>query len=118
VYGFLDMHRDTSEWSAQGLGTTAAGLVEAAKRSGFQAVIVDQPTIGVADVEMDSGQELEVMLAEEVPLLSGSVRRMAPDTDEGGWTGRTVEVRRVLGRWFHFEGREWNMQKKGNADEG
>jgi len=97
VYGFLELHRHTSEWSAQGLGGTAAMLVEAARREAFRAVVVDSR----------GGRGREAAPREVVPVLSGSARREGPDAEDGGWRGRTVEVRRVLGRWFRFLDAAW-----------
>lgn len=97
VYGMLELHRDTSEWSAQGLGTTMAGLVEASARLGMRAVVVEP-----RGEEMTS---LEEVLHEGMPLLSSSARRLA-DGDEG-WSGRRVEVGRVLGRWFEAKNVSW-----------
>ena len=96
VYGFLDLHHYTSEWSAQGLSSTAAILVEAGKRVDFQAIIVEAR-------KAEGGDEL----AEFIPVLGGSARRMGLDMDEGVWSSRTVQVRRVLGRWFRFRSDEW-----------
>jgi hypothetical protein len=92
IYGFLDLHRDTSEWSAQGISNTAATFVEASKRVSFKAVIVEPKSKGSEDMgPFDS-------LAEAVPVLSGSPRK-----EGGGWAGRTTTVKRVLGRWFEVE---------------
>ena len=89
LYGLLDLHRDSSEWSAQGLGFTTALLIEAAKRTGFRAVLVE-PT----DEEGHPG--FSALLAQEIPLLGiGGA--------EAALSGRNVEVKRVLGRWFVFE---------------
>lgn len=97
VYGFLDLHRDSSEWSAQGIGGSAAVLVEAALRTGYRPVVVEPKGAGGHD-------SFAAVLRDDAPVLSGSSRR-----DEGGWTGRTVEVRRVLGRWFRFQEGRWNI---------
>ncbi|KAK5988080.1 hypothetical protein PT974_12219 [Cladobotryum mycophilum] len=91
VYGFLELHRDGSEWSAQGLGTTAAALIEAAARTSFRPAIVEPR--GALGYEV-----LDEFLNENVPLLSGS--SMGGD---GMWKGRIVPIRRVLNRWFEFE---------------
>jgi len=96
VYGFLQLHRGTSEWSAQGLSSSAAGLVEAADRVAFQAVIIEAKD---RDAEDD--------FTDAIPVLSASARRMATDAEESRWTSRTVQVRRVLRRWFEFEDGEW-----------
>ncbi|KAM4060524.1 hypothetical protein HRG_001917 [Hirsutella rhossiliensis] len=91
VYGFLELHRDGTEWSAQGLNTSAAGLVESAARNGLRAAIVEPR-------KTESRDELEASLGEGVPILNGSKMR-----DDGTWSGRVVPVRRVLGRWFVLE---------------
>jgi len=97
IYGFVELHRHTSEWSAQGMSSTAATLVEAARRESFRAVIVDGKGVG------HGGEQAR----EAMPVLSGTARRRGPDAEEGGWTGRTVEVRRILGRWFRFQHVAW-----------
>jgi hypothetical protein len=105
IYGFLDMHRDTSEWSVQGLSNTTAVFVETARRVGFQAVAVEPKSQNAPDVGMDD------LLTERLPVLSGSSRRDGPALEGGGWTGRTVDVRRVLERWFHFQPEGWGTEK-------
>lgn len=88
VYGFLELHRDGTEWSAQGLNTSAAGLVESAARNGLRAAIVEPR-------KTESPEELGTSLDETVPILSESKMR-----DDGSWSGRLVPVRCILGRWF------------------
>lgn len=39
---------------------------------------------------------------EKIPMLNGSVKRAGFESEEGGWSGRTIEVGRVLARWFKF----------------
>ncbi|KAG8167629.1 hypothetical protein KVR01_003318 [Diaporthe batatas] len=120
VYGFLAMHRDTSEWSAQGISSTAANLVETAWRAGLRAVVVDPPQFvmqssedgGEArDEDADDshlGTETEqTSLSEEVPVLSASTRRAGAHLDNADWTGRTVTIERVLGRWFRYRKGDW-----------
>lgn len=91
VYGFLELHRDGIEWSAQGIGTTAAYLVEAAARNSFRAAVVEPR--GAMGFEA-----LDEFLDESVPILSGTTMK-----NDGTWSGRTVPIRRVLNRWFEFE---------------
>lgn len=119
VYGFLGLHRDTSEWSAQGIGASAAGVVDAARKCGFRAVVVDAPTAGGVRAGSEGGLAEgdgrgEVVLGEEVPLLSASVLRAGGDAlDDAVWTGRKVPLSRILGRWFRYREGEW----AGNASE-
>ncbi|KAI6757506.1 hypothetical protein HG531_003331 [Fusarium graminearum] len=41
IYGLLALHRDASEWSAQGIGNSAALLVDAASRNRFKAAVAE-----------------------------------------------------------------------------
>ncbi|KAI3322274.1 hypothetical protein HD806DRAFT_144280 [Xylariaceae sp. AK1471] len=102
LYGFLDLHRDTSEWSAQGLCNTTSTLVGLAHRLSWQALVIEPRS-------HSRGTSLQPVLRETVPILSGGARRLGPDSDEGSWTGRTVEVGRVLGRWFRFQRAQWDI---------
>lgn len=88
MYGFLELHRETSEWSAQGLASSASALVEAAARNRLRAVVIDPRGGGGHDT-------LDDMMTSRVPMLSRTVIR-----NDGSWSGRTVEIQRVLGRWF------------------
>ncbi|KAK1623133.1 hypothetical protein BDP81DRAFT_454828 [Colletotrichum phormii] len=99
VYGFLDLHRDSSEWSAQGMSSSAAVLIEAARRAEvkFKPVIVEPKGAG-------GHNDFISLLRDDAPVLSGSSRR-----SEGVWMGRTVEVRKVLGRWFRFQTGRWDI---------
>ncbi|KAH6965695.1 hypothetical protein EDB82DRAFT_309057 [Fusarium venenatum] len=94
VYGLLALHRDASEWSAQGIGNSAALLVDAASRNGFKAAVIEPKGV--------SGHEdLEQLGGEMIPLLNGTAKR-----DDGTWSGRTVSIKQVLNRWFKFEVQE------------
>lgn len=102
AFGFLDIHRDTSEWSAQGLGNTSAALVDAAAEAHFRAVVVEAVRPG------DEPSDLDSVVREHVPVLStSSARKVATDPEDSGWSGRTVEIGRVLGRWFRSRNENW-----------
>ncbi|KAK3319124.1 hypothetical protein B0H66DRAFT_558840 [Apodospora peruviana] len=116
IYGFLSLHRDTSEWSVQGLNNTSSIFVETAQRIGFQAVIIEPKTSPATTTNDSTNEEVNQAakhykvppddLSEPVPILSGSARRVGPVgglEESGSWAGRTVDVRRVLGRWFRFQ---------------
>ncbi|KAG9251918.1 uncharacterized protein F5Z01DRAFT_676490 [Emericellopsis atlantica] len=92
AYGFLEVHRMTTEWSAQGLGTSAGSLVEAAMRNGFRAAIVEPRGGG------DGFESWSSFAEEKAPVLNGTVMR-----ESGAWAGRMIEVGRILGRWFEIE---------------
>ncbi|KAI1298934.1 hypothetical protein F5Y03DRAFT_255842 [Xylaria venustula] len=102
LYGFLKLHRGTSEWSAQGLSNTSSTLVELAHRLSWKALLIE-PASGSRDTD------LEELLQDMVPLLNGGARRLGPASEEGFWTGRTVEVGRVLSRWFRFQRAQWSV---------
>ncbi|KAI1503103.1 hypothetical protein F5X99DRAFT_376899 [Biscogniauxia marginata] len=108
LYGFLELHRDTSEWSAQGLSNTAAALVELAHRLSWQAILVEPRWGGGGSGGSDA--RLRDLLKETAPILSGGARRtVGPGgSEEGAWAGRTVEVGRVLSRWFAFQRGLWD----------
>ncbi|KAH8808955.1 hypothetical protein F5884DRAFT_794027 [Xylogone sp. PMI_703] len=116
IYGMLELHRDTSEWSAQGVGSTLASLVQVSYPSGRKVVIVEKKTgsNGAMDAriseeeEVRTGEVKEDPWEELIPLLSGSVRRAGLDIDSQGWSGRTVKLGRILRRWFVFEKRDWS----------
>jgi hypothetical protein len=100
VYRFLELHRDTSEWSAQGISSSASTLVEAGRRTRFQPVIVEpRPSRRHIDDSMRFSRQ---DLTEQVPLLRGSAKG-----DDGEWTGRTVDLQRIIGRWFRIQAGEW-----------
>jgi hypothetical protein len=131
VYGLVELHRGTSEWSTQGLGNTCAALVEAGRRSGMRVVLVEERLVrgeessrgDCEDVDDDDNREEGEGLGpertgkdvresgggkgiwhEKLPILSGSVKRTGAEVEYGG---RTVEVGVVLRRWFKFERGEW-----------
>ncbi|KAH0490958.1 hypothetical protein TgHK011_002404 [Trichoderma gracile] len=100
VYGFLELHRDGTEWSAQGIGTTTAYFIEAAARNSFRAAIAE-PRGAKGLTTLDD------FLDEKVPILSGS-----GVNSNGQYSGRTVPIRAVLNRWFEFERRDEDEQGK------
>lgn len=116
VYGLLELHRDTIEWSAQGLGNSAAGLVEAGWRTGRKVVILEERGMddGLSDIgEGERRNDRPNVWEEGVPMLNGSVRRAGLESEDGGWSGRTVEAGRILARWFKFEKGDWGDEENG-----
>jgi hypothetical protein len=95
IYGFIDLHRDSSEWSAQGLMSSASILVQCARRISFRPVVVEPKT-------RDGQPASSTVLDDPLPLLGSG------NGDERSWTGRRMEMRRVLGRWFRFERGPWD----------
>ncbi|KAL2208593.1 hypothetical protein CC79DRAFT_1366804 [Sarocladium strictum] len=100
VYGLIGLHRDTSEWSAQGLGSSIATLIDAAAQHRFRAVLmepkIDKPPQDESEKDAEPGAES--FEDEQLPLLKGIGMR-----EDGTWAGRTIELRRVLGRWFELD---------------
>jgi hypothetical protein len=89
VYGLLEIHRDGLEWSAQGLGLSAATFVESATKNKFRAVAVEPRRTA------DKEAELQQLLRENMPVLTGT-----PLKDDGSWSGPIVPVSNVLCTWF------------------
>ena len=134
VYGLIELHHETSEWSTQGLGNTLAGLVEAGARTGQRVVIVekreeveDEERAVDDGGEADSDEEEKAARAEtlrqrrhegvwheRLPILNGNVRRIGADAE---YVGRTVEVGMVLRRWFKFGRGNWEMGAVQNGEE-
>ncbi|KAK8868937.1 hypothetical protein PGQ11_007515 [Apiospora arundinis] len=138
LYGLVALHRETSEWSAQGLGTTCAAVAETGRRFGWRVEVADPPSPSPPSSRHASSQDhddhheplygyddhddgsrhriirrdegLQMLLKEKLPILSGGIARR-PDADEGGrFSGRAVEVGRVLSRWCDFGTGQWDEQ--------
>ncbi|KAH6659265.1 hypothetical protein BKA67DRAFT_543977 [Truncatella angustata] len=122
VYGVIEMHRDTSEWSAQGLGNTVAALVETTNRLGWGLVMVEPRATRILARDDEDGaptgrqicDDFKSLLKEQLPILSGSARRAGLDSEEGGWSGRTVEMGRTMSRWFKFQVGNWDNAEDGD----
>lgn len=96
VVDLLLLHRDTSEFSVQGLSRTLASAMEAAARNGMSLRLVECKDF--YDVhDLNRGYSL---WNAQVPLLSGSVRLGG---DGVNWAGRVIAVRTIASRWFRFE---------------
>lgn len=128
VYGLVELHRDTSEWSAQGISKSLAGLVEMGGRDKRALVCLEE-----REREIERSEELEIEVNgetndrdgirpddnmrrekrirkewdEKVPMLNGSVRRDGFQGEDNGWSGRTIEIARIFARWFDFGKAEW-----------
>jgi hypothetical protein len=112
VYGLVGLHRETSEWSAQGLGNSVSMLVEVGERCSRELVCFEERGVeGLSGLEGEmEGEGVEgsrwkevcKVWEEKVPMLNGSVRRAGLDSKNETWSGRSVEVGRIFGRWFRF----------------
>lgn len=133
MYGVVGLHRYTSEWSAQGLGNSLAGVVEVGSSIRRRVVVIEERSVeedAEERMEMavdEDGEERSEMAVdgeghdgrggkvqvwkERVPMLNGSVRRAGFESEEGEWSGRTVEVGRILARWFRFKKANWDSRE-------
>jgi len=123
LYGILELHKDTSEWSAQGLGDTLARVVEAGRRTGTRIILLEESkgvevknTLGVEregdeDKREDRRKGGWKGWEERLPMLNRSVKRVGFESEGAGWSGRTVEVGRILARWFRFGKGEWEIHE-------
>ncbi|KAI9649699.1 hypothetical protein NHQ30_002280 [Ciborinia camelliae] len=132
VYGLVELHRDTSEWSAQGLSRSLAGLVAMGGRDervvvcleemrreierGGEMQVDGEGDFGTENNDRDGTRSDEDMgrekrtwkgWDEKVPMLNGSMKRAGFEGEDSGWSGRTVEVGRIFARWFDFGKGDW-----------
>ena len=100
ILGMLEVHRSTSDFSAQGLSRTLSIAVEASMALGRRLIVAEiLPAIEDKDAIAMDENENEVQpdpWMEQVPILNGSIRS---GDEQRVWAGRTVEVARVVGRW-------------------
>ena len=100
VFGFTDLHRPTSEFSAQGLSRTLSTAVEVSLALRRKLIIADvPPTINDQDPMALNEHENDGILdpwMEQVPILNNSIRS---GNDQRIWAGRTIPIARVIGRW-------------------
>ncbi|RKF58936.1 hypothetical protein OnM2_064050 [Erysiphe neolycopersici] len=109
VYGLVDLHRDTCEWSAQGLSNTIAGLIESGRRSCKKIVVMEKWAKenfvegGGDELDANSGGTSRYSIWENrVPILHTSANITGPHFEEQPWSGRNTEIGRILARWFRF----------------
>lgn len=103
IFGLLELHRSTSEYSAQGLSRTFAIAAEAATAARRKLIVIE-PLVSRLEEESVDATAVERInplnpWSEQIPLLNGSIR--LGDGDRV-WAGRTVEAARVVSRWCHF----------------
>ena len=96
VVDLLLLHRNTSDFSVQGLSRTFASVVEAASRNGVDLRLVECKDFHNVH---DSNRGYDLWAA-EVPLLSGSVRLGG---DGVNWAARAIHIHTIASRWFQFE---------------
>ena len=115
----INLHRNTSSFSAQGLSRTLASAVEAAHRTHQRLMLAECPSPvhipnaegGLAmnddDTEMEEVEQVEERgqvedpLEQQVSILNVTTRTFG--AGERGWAGRTVKVRGIVERWCRVE---------------
>ena len=109
VYGSLDLHIGTSEFSAQGLSRTMALIMEAINRTQVRLLMAecdrsveqnlqpeqDDPNTGI----LSEGQRVINPYSMEVPVLN---RASGLGRDGLHWAGKSVQVGRIWARWCSF----------------
>ncbi|KFY76000.1 hypothetical protein V499_04152 [Pseudogymnoascus sp. VKM F-103] len=94
VWSLVNMHKGTSEWSVQGLSSTAAALVEAGQRMGRKVVLVEEAESDVSrEDEDDEGEPVGVEGVEgdgDLEKIHGLNDNGEPEDD------RPVEVEQVI----------------------
>lgn len=117
----IQLHRGTASFSAQGLSRTLASAVEAAHRASQKLVLVEYPSM-LPQPESDDGEDKDEDMIDagrtniegDVPQGQGksiweeqlailNVTTKSFGAGERGWVGRTVKVRKVVGRWCDFK---------------
>ncbi|KAF2121357.1 hypothetical protein BDV96DRAFT_640751 [Lophiotrema nucula] len=124
----LSLHAPTPSFSAQGLSRTFAAAVETAFRLDARLWVVECEDVGTRawDHSRLDGEDEEMMQGvmetheeedqqraqatsqeddpweQDVPILNVSARRYGSGSGDRAWAGRTVNIRRIAGRWFHF----------------
>lgn len=107
ILNLIDIHRDTTYFSAQGLNRTFSVAVDGAHKSGSKLVIAEcQDTIPVSndgDTHADdrAANGLEDLWDQEVSILNVATKTFG--AGERGWVGRTVKLRAIASRWCVFE---------------
>jgi len=95
VYGLVELHRNTSSWSASGLTGCLSILVETGRRLSMRVLLTEERN--------PRERQAEDTWIETVPLLS---QRSNADSLAENSTPTTT-LRNVLGRWFRFPPSRW-----------
>ncbi|KAI9732402.1 MAG: hypothetical protein M1834_001610 [Cirrosporium novae-zelandiae] len=88
ILNLIQLHRDTSDFSAQGFSRTFASIVDVAATTGLEVWIVE--------FQKPGDRETLVSWDEEVPLLNGT---MSFGVDDRTWAGKMIKIRTVGSKW-------------------
>lgn len=103
IFGLVALHHSTNEYSAQGLSRSLALAVEAANNTDGRLVLVEhskEDENGGLNNDIEENHIQKEPWSDQVPLLNESIRLGGEDRV---WSGRTVEIGRIVGRWCKFE---------------
>ena len=92
ILNLLQLHRLTSEYSAQGISRTLALIVDTISQNNIQLKIIES----VDNRDGESSNQYASIFKEHVPILNGSQRSIG---DGRAWVGRTVETGAILAKW-------------------
>ena len=107
LWGVINLHRSTAEYSAQGLSCTLASAVEAAFFGNQRLVVGDLQLSSEQDDSWGNASHpsgtYESPWKAQVPVLSGSI---GYSSEERNWAGKTVEVGQIIARWCKLKNPE------------
>ncbi|KAL8698212.1 MAG: hypothetical protein Q9224_001951 [Gallowayella concinna] len=92
IYGLINLHRSTTEYSVQGLSRSLANAAEAAEIGGMRLLLVENSADSVPEAASETPKD---PWTEQVPLLNSSIIL----SQDRGWAGRMVDIRSVLAKW-------------------
>lgn len=101
VWGLAMLHSTTMEYSMQGISRTLTAAIQAAQSS-HQRLVLGETPVNSNHIDIVGAEESRTSSEPwdcKVPLLSGSVRLAI---GESTGAGKTIEIRRVIGRWCCF----------------
>ncbi|KAI4277101.1 MAG: hypothetical protein LQ337_002022 [Flavoplaca oasis] len=103
IYGLIDLHRATTDYSVQGLSRSLAIAVETAELSSMRLLLVED-SADWACSNLESGSEAAAVNVndpwkEQVPFLNSSVL----SSGDRLAAGRTVEIGAVIAKWCDFQ---------------
>ena len=94
----INLHRETSEFSAQGIGRTFAAAIEAALYSRRQLVICEcSPKYAF---ENESEGQFDIW-EEQIQIMNDTYR--TSQSAEAPWMTSTITIRRIIARWCSFK---------------
>ena len=102
IYGLVNLHGTTTEYSFQGLSRSLAIAVDAAESWGLRLILTENLR-DQSSSTADRDSEAEVAptrdpWAGQVPLLNSSLSL----SDDRAWASRTVNIRDIVGKWCRF----------------